>query len=443
MKGHDIKRVIDKGLADMEMTEQSMDTVMHRIREAQELSPRRTRKRTVAVAIVLALLLISAAAFAAMSLLGVFERSFEIEKEEAGAFIDDWSLEHQMELIELLSSVGEDLDAEKTALLYSTELSEEEKRDLAIEILEECYDLKGGYIDTVSILLQEKGPIENWTHEERAWLSEQQDVSLEHSSDIRYLVPTDHDLSEEDAYRIAYHYYEETLGLGIDCFDTTRQSASFGEILGEGDTIVKIWHLSLTLGIDQYNGKELAWNGLTVDISNDGEVIYAGELDLRTWMDDWYDTFMADNFWTIEGLCAFKEEWSPRVEQLESEGVEISSDLRYLLSKPYGVPAEDDLPLEDVRAIAKDALLHLPEWDEEMLIYYGTEEAYYVGNPNCYCIVYTIFESPQELELEALNLNIEGEIPVSVRICIDAKTGKIVEIYQNDADWDVPDRLGI
>lgn len=443
MKGNDIKRVINEGPADMKMTEQSMDAVMRRIQEAQELPPRRARKMTVAIAIVLALLLISTAALAAMSLLGIFERSFEIEKEEDGAFIDDWSLEHQMELIELLSSVGEDLDEEKTALLYSDELSEEEKRDLAIEILEECYDLKGGYIDTLSILWQEKGPIENWTHEERAWLSEQQDITLKYEGDVKYLVPTDDDLPEEDAYAIAYEYYDEKLGLGIECFDTARKLASFGEIVGKNGAIVKNWHLSLPLNIDQYDGKELAWKELTVDISNDGKVIYADELTFRTWRDDWYDTLMSENFWTIEGLCEFKEEWSSRAEQLESEEVELSSDIRYLLSKPYGMPAEDDLSLEEARAIAKNTLLNLPGWDEEMLIYYGTREAYYISDPNQYCIVYTILEADSDVRHTANDLNYEGKIPISVRITIDAKNGNVIEIYRNESSWDVPDRLGI
>lgn len=443
MKDNDIKRVIDEGLSDMRMTEQSMDVVMRRIREAEELPPHRPRKMTVAIAIVLALLLVSTVALAAMSLLGVFERSFEIEKEEDGAFIDDWGLEHQIELIELLSSVGEDLDAEKMAPLYSDELSEEEKSELAIEILEECYNLKGGFIDTLSILWQKKGPIENWTHEERAWLSEQQDVTLVYEGDVRYLVPTDDDLPEEDAYAIAYQYYDEKLGLGIECFDTTRQLASFGEILGEDDTIIKNWHLSLTLNINQYDGKELAWNELTVDISNDGEIIYADELTFRTWRDDWYDTLMSEDFWTIEGLCAFKEEWSSRAEQLESEGIELSRDIRYLLSKPFGMPTEEDLSLEEARAIAKNALLGLPGWDEEMLIYYGTREAYYVGNPNQYCVVYTILEAESDVRNTADDLNYEGKIPISVRITIDAKNGDVIEIYRNESSWDLPDRLGI
>ncbi len=306
MKSNDIKRVVDEGLADVKMSEQSMDAVMRRVREAEHVPAPRVRKVPVVVVAVLVLLLIGTVAVAAMTLLGVFERSFEIQREEGAVLIRDWSMEHKMELIELLASVGEDLDAEKMELLYSDTLSEEEKGELAIEILEECYDLKGGYIETLDILMREKGPIEYWTHEERAWFSEQIGVTFEYIGDMRFLVPTDRDLSEEDAYAIAYKYYEETLGLGPEYFDTTQQYASFAEVLNEDLTITKQWRLTLILNIDQYDGTELIDNSLTIDISNEGIVTYAGELAFRTWMDDWYDTLMAADFWTIEGLCAFK-----------------------------------------------------------------------------------------------------------------------------------------
>ena len=270
-----------------------------------------------------------------------------------------------------------------------------------------------------------------------------QNIVLEDEGDIRYLVPTDDDLPEKDAYAIAYRYYDETLGLGHECFDATRQSATFGEVLDERGAIVKNWHISLTLNIDQYAGKELAWKEFTVDISNDGHVSYADDLTFRTWRDDWYDTYMAENFWTIEGLCAFKAEWSSRVDQLKSEGVEVSRDLQYLLDKPYGMPEDGDLSLEEIQAIAKDTILNLPGWNDEMLKYYGTREAYYIGDPNQYCIVYTILDADADVRNTADDLNDAEEIPISVRICIDAKDGCILEIYQNDSCWDFPDRLGI
>ena len=443
MKSSDIKRIMDESLSDMHMSEQSMNAVMHRIQNAQQPRVRRMRKGAIIAVAVLVLMLIGTIAIATMSLMGVFERSFEIEQEEEALFIDDWSLDHQIELIELLLSVGEDLNVEKTEQLYSDDLTEEEKSELAVDILEECYNLNGGYLDTLSLLVQKKGPIVKWTHEERAWLSEQLNTKLEYVGDVRFLVPTESDLSEEEAYEIAYQYYEETLGLGRECFDTTRQFSTFGEMLNEDYTITKNWHLSLFLNIDHYDGKELQWENLDIEITTEGNVVYAGELQFRTWQDEWTDLLLSEGFWTIDGLCEFKEEWELRAKQLESEGAELTRDLRYLLSKPYGRPGEGDISLEDAYAIAERTLLSLPGWEEEMLAYYGTREAYYAGDPNQYCIVYTIFEAPAGVEYEALNLNIDGEIPASVRICINAATGEITEIHQNQSDWDIPERLGI
>lgn len=75
--------------------------------------------------------------------------------------------------------------------------------------------------------------------------------------------------------------------------------------------------------------------------------------------------------------------------------------------------------------------------------YYGIREAYYIGDPNQYCIVYTILDANPDVRNAADDLNDAGKIPISVRICINAKNGDILEIYQNDACWDFPDRLGI
>lgn len=57
MKSSDIKRVVDEGLADVKMTEQSMDAVMRRIREAENAGPAaspKTRGRRVARRIIIA-----------------------------------------------------------------------------------------------------------------------------------------------------------------------------------------------------------------------------------------------------------------------------------------------------------------------------------------------------------------------------------------------------
>ena len=55
----------------------------------------------------------------------------------------------------------------------------------------------------------------------------------------------------------------------------------------------------------------------------------------------------------------------------------------------------------------------------------------------------TILDADSEVRNTADDLNFEGKIPISVRICIDAKSGDVIDVYQNDSCWDFPDRLGI
>lgn len=43
---------------------------------------------------------------------------------------------------------------------------------------------------------------------------------------------------------------------------------------------------------------------------------------------------------------------------------------------------------------------------------------------------------------EAFELGIDGKIPISIRICVQAKTGEITEIYQNDDDWGIVANTG-
>ena len=58
---------------------------------------------------------------------------------------------------------------------------------------------------------------------------------------------------------------------------------------------------------------------------------------------------MKDDFWTIEGLYRFKQEWEPKAKQLEAAGEQIdgNSDLLYLLSKPFALPRRNDLSRDE------------------------------------------------------------------------------------------------
>ena len=192
---------------------------MRKIRENRVPTKRLNRKLPVAVLIALLVLLVSAIGFAAMSIFGGMHEAFQLEKEEDDAFINDWSFEHKLELVEILQNAGVELNSEKLELVYGDELSQEEKDRVIMELLLERFPDDDGtkFLDVLGILVSEKGQIDYWTHEERAQLSaELYGDNLNEPGDWLYAVPRDDDLSEGAALEIAYDYYESTCGISRD-----------------------------------------------------------------------------------------------------------------------------------------------------------------------------------------------------------------------------------
>ena len=154
--------------------------------------------------------------------------------------------------------------------------------------------------------------------------------------------------------------------------------------------------------------------------------------------------YCSDGFWTIEGLYSFQNEWKPKVEQLLKDGEILDKVLKYLVSLNFGVPDDSDLPLEKAREIARTTILTQDDWTEEMLQYYNYREAYLAGEPNQYCMLYTLAHIPAtEYRNDLWEMNENGKIPYSIRVCIDAQTGDIIEIYQLDQQTDIIETIGI
>lgn len=213
----------------------------------------------------------------------------------------------------------------------------------------------------------------------------------------------------------------------------------------EEDNIIKRhWMIKLNLIGSEYNGQELMLQEVQICIHNDGSIFDVCEPCVRTWEDDWFETRYSEGFWTIERLYAFQSEWKPRVHALLDEGEWVSGALKYLASKEFGLPQDDDLPIETVREIAKKAALATEGWTEELLALYATKEAYLISTPNQYCIVYTLPDMPMnEMEYELYDLNRAGEIPFSIRICIDAQSGNVLEVFHLDQCMTAIEGVGI
>lgn len=442
MKTSDIKKVIDAGLADIETTQRDVDAIMEYIRNAETRKP--ARKMPLAVAIAMVLMLIGAVAFAAMSFLGVIEHLYSIEEKEQEAAISEWSFEHKMEVVDLLVGNGIIFNEEMLMQVYDDELSETEKSSLIDQMLMERFPEDYWSVTALGILVHEKGYPHQWTHEERVWYESLIDSPMEEVGNWRYILPTENDLPEEEALEITYQYFYDNYGLNRDCFDPEQQYACFEESIAEDNILIRSWTVKLSLIGNEYNGQELMLQDVQLSIRNDGSIYAVCGPNVRTWEDDWFDTSNAADFWTIEGLYAFQIEWKPKIEQMIADGESVTKDLKYLITKNFGLPDDNDISIENARSIAKDTILAQEDWTEEMLLHYTYREAYFTGGTNQYCILYTLADVPaSKLRDDLYDMNYNGEIPYSIRICIDARTGEILEVYQLERRSSLIDAIGI
>lgn len=445
MKTSDIKRVIDAGLADIETTQRDVDALMEYIRNAETRKP--ARKMPLAVAIAMVLMLIGAVAFAAMSFLGVIEHLHSIEEKEQEMAISEWSFEHKMEVVDLLVSSGTVFNEEMLMQVYSDELSEEEKSTLIDDMLMERFQNDYWSVTTLGILFHEKGYPQYWTHEERVWYNDLIGLSLDELHDSRYVLPTENDMSEEEALEIAYQYFLDNYDLTPDDFDAQRQYTTFQEMLVENDKLRRFWEVHFYLVSDEYKGQKLLLNDVQILIWEDGSYFDDYGPYVRTWEDDLTELMYTTgtNFWTVEGLNNFQKNYKPLIEQKLSEDEWVSGTLKYLIAQDYGLPREGDLPIETARSIARETVLAIDGWTVELIEQYAVREAYQLSKPNVYLIAYTLMDVSMDTKegSELHDRNAAGEIPFCIRVSIDASNGNVIEVHQMDKSGKASENVGI
>lgn len=107
------------------------------------------------------------------------------------------------------------------------------------------------------------------------------------------------------------------------------------------------------------------------------------------------------------------------------------------------MPSEDAISRDAAYQIAEETLLSTKGWTRDDLKYYAVREGYLTSPVDTYCFVFTTLSVVDPMLYdEAFELGIDGKIPISIRICVQAKTGEITEIYQNDDDWGIVANTG-
>lgn len=396
------------------------------------------KKLTIGFALVIVLVLAAVTALAAITLNAYYEKA--IEKEGKRGLIQDWSAADKVALVDWMVEAGIELDEAKVAQLHNVGLSEDTKGRLAMEIINGYYPARESILTSVDIIAKEKGTAEYWSLEDKAWFSEMIAKYQPEEVSSMNLLPTKSDITQEQAIEIMYAYYEQEYDLKRNDFDESKMAISFSEGIwddGSGPQRLKAWGMDLWLKSDTEHP-------MGISILTDGTIKHATAPYVRSWQDDWYDTFMAEDFWTINGMYRFQQEWTPRVEQIVSRGEKLPNDLKYLISKKYGMPAGTDISRDKAYTIAQNAILAAENWTKEKLRHFDTREAYRVDDSTqpVYWFVFTwsIHSENQRSIVEKLYQ--EGEIPRRVIVKVSAIDGNVLSIEENSR-VDAEGRLGM
>ena len=421
---NDIRRVMDACLPGLENRPDFERDVLRQVRGEIKVK----KKLSVGFVLVIVLVLAAVTALAAMTLNAYYEKA--IEKEGESGRIQDWSTADKITLVDWMVEAGIQLDAEQVEMLHSNTLTDTEKENLVSKIINGYYPSRDGILTTIDIIAKDKGPIGTWSLEDKAWYSEMQVKYNNGVTNTRNILPAENDLAEEQAISIAFEYYQREYGLSEEYLQSARAENYFQEcVIDDEGTLGKRWRLNF-----YFDGND--WP-LSIELNADGTVVWASAPYERSWRDDWYDTMMKADFWTIEGLYRFKLEWEPKVKQLQESGElgDSGSDLFYLLSKPFALPRTGDLSRNEALEKANSVVLNQEQMSQEKLDLFTTREAYRTDDPErpAYWFVYVWSYDEEKRQQASMRHYEEGDVPYMMIVQIDAVTGNSMDV---EVVWD-------
>jgi len=430
-----IRHAVDTRLSGLEGDPWMMQRVLSNAKGETKVK----KKLSVGFVLVMVLVLATVAALAAVTWNALYEKT--IEKEGQSGLIQFWSTSDKVALVDWMVEAGAKLDDAKVVQLHDGSLSEEQQGALAMELIRDYFPARDGILTSVDIIAKEKGPIENWSLEDKAWFSKMLEKYQPEEVGSVNLLPDGDDITQEQAIEIMYAYYEKQYGLTRNDFDETKMTVSFSENTwddGSGPERLQTWNMDLWLKNDSDHPMSIA-------ILPDGTVKQANGPYIASWRDEWYSMLTADDFWTIQGLHHFEQKWKSQVETLLANGEEVPKDLQYLVSLRFGLPKNDDITRNEAYSYAEDAILN-SGFSQTYLGYYGTREAYLLNEDGDgyykFSFTYWVYPLADERRQIAEELHGKGEIPQKIIVCINASTGELISLEQSNA-VDGPERFGI
>lgn len=443
-----LKPLIDSRLSMLDWTDKQSLKVMNRIKGEEKVK----KKMSLAMVLALALALLAVTGLA-VTLWKNYYNNMAKNEGESGYF-DTWSGQRRADLVLDMAKEGAAFDREALDKLKDAATNEEEKADIATQLLMEKYDLSEDTITVISIMEKEKGPLPGWSLEDKAKYTQMLVKTGTLGADEEmYWLPGEGDLTIEQAGEMAKAAVKDKYGAKDQDFEAMRMIAELRSYADEKEN--KVWRV-FYLKPDQdlydmpvFDVKLEARTGEVIEIiaKTDYEKENQKPMDEEGLKLDQCLMSAFKKAWpyTVEELAGLVREFKPRLAELEAFRKDWGgyyAAYRHVLDQDIRLPEEGMVKAEDARKTAEDAVLNLPNWTQERLsmfepfaqVYYHSREL----NKPVYLFIYTWKSANTKTEEEQDNPEIyskmlfdefskdKAEPPASVSVLIDAQTGQTI-----------------
>ena len=389
-------------------------------------------KKVISVGLSFALILFLVTTTAlAVELTTYFEKI--IAQESVNGLIQNWSASEKVTLVQWMSDAGIQLDEKKVAQLESTTLSETEKGELAMNIIQSYYPARDEALTSVDIIAKEYGAYEQWPLDLKAWYSsmlEKYQWEQKNGTFAQNTLPQENDISQERAQVIANGCLTEIFGLDAGEIEQLSSTVFFQE---DVEKTKRVWYFNYyekgtnTLRYYAYINSD----GTLLDCgSSDSPASTASELNKR-----FYDliSYHSDEFFTVEGLATFANTLAPLINAAMSEGG-IDKWPAYFAQIPYAFPDDAAISADNAVKIGTQSILDHYGWSQMQLDENYVFTLSYRNNDGLHewRLAYRI---PQEGKPEAFTRFQAGEIPFCIIIKIDPFTSSVRSL-EEDKDID-------
>ncbi len=450
-----VKPILDRQLSRLDWTPEESMEMLRQMRG--ETKVKKKLSLALVMALVLTLLAVSALA---VTLWKNYYNQIAQNEGEIG-YYDSWDGEKRAEFVLAMQAEGIDFDQAQINKLKDKGTPDADKARIATDLILKKYpDMREDTITAISILEAEKGPLPNWSMEDKAAYTQMlvKTKTLGHDEEM-YWLPGDKDIAKDKAVATANEAiikeFKETAE-SLAGYDQTVELRSFADKQEE-----RTWHVSyMKKGVGAYDAPSLysVWiNAKTGELISVGSPARQAEEakknappeHIKAMWQEAVEAFRKAEPYTTENLLSLRAEWADRYKELKENTQHwggIYDTIRNLMEQDIRLPEEGAIGLQDAQKKAEAAVLALPGWTREKLDMYGRlAEIHYqsgeLNKPVFHFIFaqkrhywpefegkpFEVFEKDYLKPLYALFGGEDTLTPHYVSVRLDARTGELTE----------------